>query len=342
MTPRAFAVLATVAAVSLLAAVAIYSARVPWTAPAGNAAPLIADFGALAPKVARIEILGGGKTLTLEKAGEGWQVASQGGYPASPEKIRGLILALSEARLVEPKTRNPDRLGLLDVDEPTAKHSNARLIKLEDQGGTVLAEVIAGKPRAGQAGAAPGSSSAGTYVRKPGDPQSWLASATISGSASLRDWVEPRVFETDTERVTRLTVEVAGNPPYEIKRNDDKTHTLADIPAGKKIKYVNMVDNIIEAASFMEFDGIRKATGAQGGDAGTVSFETDNGLKITIKVRRENDKTWATVEAAGDGGAKEAADAITRRAKGWEFEISPNKVSTMLKKKDDLLEDAAS
>jgi hypothetical protein len=61
-----------------------------------------------------------------------------------------------------------------------------------------------------------------------------------------------------------------------------------------------------------------------------------------IKVRRENDKTWATVVASGEGGAKDAAAAITKRAAGWEFEISPSKASTMLKKKDELLEDAAS
>jgi hypothetical protein len=346
MAPKQFAVLATAAAISLIAAVAIYSARVPWTAPSGATAPLVADFGDVAPKIARIEITAGGTTLALAKPGETWEIASQGGYPASTEKIRALMLSLAEARLLEPKTRNPDRWGLLDVEDPAANNSKARLIKLEDKDGAVLAEVIAGKQRPAQMGAAPGApgagTSAGTYVRRPGDPQSWLASASIAGSANLRDWVEPRVFETDTQRVTRLNVEVAGNPAYEIKRNDDKSHTLADIPAGKKVKFVNDIDNILEAASFMEFDSIRKPTGAQGGDAGTVSFETDNGLKVTIKVRRENDKAWATVEATGEGGAKDAADAIAKRAKGWEFEISPNKVSTMLKKRDDLLEDAAS
>jgi len=342
MTPKEFATLATAAAISALAAVAVYSARIPWTAPSGKAAPLMADFDTVAPKVARIEIESGGATLALAKSGDAWQIASQGGYPASPEKVRALLIALGEARLDEPKTRNPDRWGLLDVDDPAAKNSKARLIKLEDGSGAVLSEIIAGKQRPGQPGATPGAATGGTYVRKPGDQQSWLASTTIVGGANLHDWAEQRVFETDTEKIKSLTVAVAGEAPYDIKRNDDKSHVLADIPAGKKIKYVNLIDNILEAASFLELEGVRKATGTEGGDAGTVSFETDSGLKIAIKIRRDNDKTWATVTASGDSGSKDAADAITKRTAGWEFEVSPNKVSTMLKKKDDLLEDAAS
>jgi hypothetical protein len=342
MTPRQFAALAAAAALSLAAAVAVYVAHVPWTVAGGESAPLFSGFGDVAPKVARVDITQGGKTLTIDKAGDAWQIASQGGYPASAEKIRALLVALADARLVEPKTRNPDRLGLLEVDDPATKNSNTRLIKLEDAGGAVLAEVLAGKSRPGQVGAAPGASTAGTYVRKPGDPQSWLASTSIAGGASLRDWVEPRVFETQTEKVSSLEVEVQGEPAYAVKKEADGTHTLADIPAGKKIKYVNVVENMVEAASFLEFESVRKATGAQGGEAGTVTLVTDNGLKIVMKIRRENGKTWATVAATGDGPAKDTAAAIAKRADGWEFEITPNKVDTMLKKKDDMIENAAS
>ncbi len=341
MKPTHFAALATAAGLSLIAAIAVYSARAPWTVSATGTEKLMPGLQSDAGKVARVVVTQGGKTTTIEKSGDQWLVKNQGGYPASPGKVRALLTALSDAKLLEPKTRETGRYSMLEVDDPSGKNSNARLIKLEDSDGTAIAEIIAGKPRLHGGTTAAGGTS-GTYVRKPGEEQSWLASTNISGGAALKDWVNPRIFETQTEKVSEVTVEVQGEPPYVIKRGADGTHQLNPIPAGKKIKYVNMVDNVIEAASFLDFDGVRKQTGSEDGKAGSVTFKTDDGLTITLKVRREKDGTWATVDATGEGDAKKTAEDISARAKGWEFEIMPSKADTMLKKQADLLEDAAS
>jgi len=340
MTPKQFAALATVAALSLIVAVAVYSARVPWTGDTAGAGKLFPGLASQANGIDRIGIEQGGKSLALERTGDRWLVKSQDGYPASPEKIRALLLALTDATLIEPKTRITGRYALLDVDDPAQKTSNARLIRLEDRSGNILAEIIAGKPRTG-ADPTTGHGGGGTYVRRPGDEQSWLASTTIAGGAALKDWVNQRVFETQTEKIKELTVEVKGEPPYKVKRAADGSHALENIPDGKKIKYVNMVDNIIEAASFLDFERVRKAVSTQEGAAGTVSFETDGGLKIALNVRRDKDGTWITVEPSGEGDAKKAADDIRARTDGWEFEVLPSKADTMLKKQADLLEDIA-
>jgi hypothetical protein len=340
MTPKSFAVLAATAALSLLAAIVVYGARGNWTADARGGGKLFPGLAADAGKIARVAITQGGSTLTIEKAGDRWLMTSQDGYPAATDKVRQLLAALAEANLTEPKTQRPDRFSLLEVDDPAAKLSSARLIRIEDADGRPLAEVIAGKRRLGPDAGTHGGE--GTYVRRPGESQSWLASTAITGGASLRDWAAPRVFETDGAKVARLTVEVGGEPPYEIRRGADNTHELESIPAGKKIKYVNMIDNIVEAAAFLDLERVRKASAATGGEAGTVTFETDDGLKIVFKVRRDQDAAWATIDASGEGDARKLAEEIQGRAKGWEFEIMPSKVDTMLKKRDDLLEDAPS
>jgi hypothetical protein len=341
MTPKRFAILAAAAALSLLAAIVVYGARGNWTAVTENAGKLFPSLRADADKIARATIVQGDKTLVLEKSGDQWLMRSHDGYPAASDKVHALLVALAEANLLEPKTQRPDRFALLEVDEPTAKASNARLIKLEDASGASLAEVIAGKRRLGNASAA-AAAGEGTYVRRPGENQSWLASTTIAGGASLRDWAAQRVFETDGAKVSSLTVNIAGEQPYEIKRSADGAHELAAVPAGKKIKYVNMIDNIVEAAAFLDLEKVRKASGATGGEAGSVSFQTVDGLNITFKVRRDKDGAWATIDATGEGDARKMADEIQTRAKGWEFEVMPSKVDTMLKKQADLLEDAAS
>lgn len=339
MTPRTFATLAAVAAVSLATALVVHAVRSPWTTEAASSGKLFPRLGADIGKLARIAITQGGTTLTLEKSGDAWQVASQDGYPADLGKIRALVHALDEAVLLEPKTKVAARYAHLEVDDPASKTSNARLFKLEAADGTVLAEVIAGKQRPGSAVTPGASGGAGTYVRRPGDEQSWLASGTIAGGATLKDWANPRVFETETEKIANLTVEVAGEPAYTIKRSAGSGHELDAIPAGKKIKYVNLVDNIVEAASFLDFERVRKASGSNDGKAGTVTFTTDGKLKIVLDVRREPDGVWVTVDASGDGDAKTAADDIRSRAEGWEFEITPSKADTMLKTEAELLED---
>jgi hypothetical protein len=340
MTPKQFAVLAATAAVSLLAAIVVYGARGTWTAETANAGRLFPSLKVDAGKIARVEIIQGDKTLTVEKSGDQWLLKSRDGYPAAADKVRALLVALIEADLLEPKTQRPDRFAVLEVDDPTAKTSNARLFKLEDASGAPLAEIIAGKRRLGQEGNP--AAGEGTYVRRPGENQSWLASTTITGGASLRDWAAARVFETEGAKVSRVTVEVQGEQPYEIKRTADGGHELEAIPAGKKIKYVNMIDNIVEAAAFLDLESVRKAVETPGGEAGSVSFQTDDGLKIVFKIRREKEGAWATIQATGEGAAKKIADEIEARAKGWEFAIMPSKVETMLKKRDDLLEDAPS
>ncbi len=341
MKPTHFAALATAAGLSLIAAIVIYSARAPWSASTAGTGKALPNLQSDAGKVARIVVTQGGKTTTVEKSGDQWLVKNQGGYPASADKVRALLTALSDAKLLEPKTRVTSRYAMLEVDDPAGKNSNARLIKLEDASGATVAEIIAGKPRVhGGAGGTGGAS--GTYVRKPGDEQSWLASTTISGGSALKDWANPRVFETQTEKISEVSVEVQGEQPYVIKRGADGAHQLDQIPPGKKIKYVNMVDNIIEAASFLDFEGVRKQTGGDDGKAGSITFKTDAGLTITLKVRRDKDGVWTTVEAAGEGEAKKTADDINVRANGWEFGIMPSKADTMLKKQADLLEDAAS
>jgi len=339
MTPKQFAALAAAASLSLIVAIAVHAARQPWAPSASGTTKLFPGLAADAGKVARVSVTQGADTLTLEKSGEGWLMKSQDGYPASTDKVRALIAALADARLLEPKTSLPARHAALAVDDPAGKLSSARLVRLEDASGTVLAEVIAGKLK--PASHAPGAGSE-TYIRRPGDDQSWLASSDIAGDAKLKSWAEPRIFETKTEAIGSLTVELPGQPAYVIKRGEDGAHTLADIPAGKRIKYVNMIDNIIEAASFLDLEKVRKASATPGGDAGTVSFETDAGLKIALKIRRDKDNTWATIDAKGEGEAKQMAADIAARADGWEFVILPSKADTMLKTRDDLLEDSAS
>jgi hypothetical protein len=46
----------------------------------------------------------------------------------------------------------------------------------------------------------------------------------------------------------------------------------------------------------------------------------------------------AAVTATGEGEAKKAADEITARTAGWEYQIGKSKADSLLKRRGDLLE----
>lgn len=332
MKPRQFIGLAIAALLSAAAAVAIYRASTPWQTTNVSGGKLAPGLAANADAVSRIEIAQGKSTLTLDRKDGRWLITSQDGFPATPEKVRALLVAISEGTLTEPKTRNKDRFDLLSLGDPKKDTATAREIKILDDKGTVLFEIIAGKTNP---------TTGGSYVRKPGSEETWLASTPIEGGPQLNDWTQQRLYEVPGDRVAKVSVNILGEAPLVVKREGGEPK-LQDIPAGKKLKFVNAVDNIVEAASFLDFTTVKKAATDTRYDAGTVDFETDNGLKVSLKLRRDGERAWAAVAVEGKGDTEKAASEIKARADGWEFEILPGKVTTMLKKRDELLEDAAS
>jgi hypothetical protein len=337
MKPQHFVMLALAAVISLAGAIAVYVSSTPWSVENHGGGALFPALKADVANVRQIEISQGPKSLVLERDGEAWRVKSRDGYPAASDNIRVLLSNLTDAVLAESKTRNPQRFALLELEDPKDANSNSRLIRLLDEKGGVVAEVILGKKRA----AGTGLGGTGTYVRKPGDDQTWLASTDISGGLELRDWTKARIVEMPADKITKVRIEIPGDAPYEIVRETGGQHKLAEIPAGKKIKYVNAVDNVVEATSYVEFQDVRKATEG-GGDVTTAYIETESGLKMTYKLRHEGDDVWwLTITPSGDGDAKKAAEELAQRTQGWEFRVV-RATADAIKRRDELLEDSSS
>lgn len=338
MKPRTFVALLGAAVLSLAVAVTAYVSSRPWT-PTGMIHGEAA-LPALSPaenRVAAIEIKQAGDTIKLALKNGKWVVASQQDYPANVEAVRKLLLNASEASLVERKTAKKDMLPILGLGDP--KTSSSRLVRFLDADGHAIGAIVVGNSKPD----AFGTNKNGTYVRKPDTNQSWLADRPIDASAKLGDWVKTRVVDIPTNSIKTASIEVAGQPAYTIDKDKDGSHKLAEMPAGKKLKYVNSVDEIIESASYVDFKGVRKADKSDTlPSAGKVSYETDKGLKIQLDVKSDGKQAWIIVTPSGTGEGKKQADELAALTTGWEFKIPVGKVSGLLKKQSDLLEDAGS
>ena len=277
--------------------------------------------------------------MTLARDKDAWTLADRGGYPAKTEAVRALVVKLVGAELVESKTRNKDRYGLLELEDPTAKDAKSRLLRLLDDKGGVIAETIVGKKRFDAFG---GSKSA-TYVRKPGDAQTWLSNADLDVSVAVKDWVQASVLDLPAAKIAKVTVEIPGEEPLVIARDaaDATKYALVGMPEGKKLKEGAGIDAIVRAAGNLELEDVRKpaAAAAPAGDASVAKIEADGGLAVTVRLRKEGEDTWVSLEATGaDGDAKKTADDITKRTQGWEYKIPAYKAQSILKRRADLFE----
>jgi hypothetical protein len=358
--PHQFIGLAVLTAVSVVAALGVYANANRWSAGKVEGAALAPDLARSINSVGAIAITQGDKSLTIERAGQGWNVRDRGGYPAKPEAARSLIVAFAQSQLAEPKTALVDKLGLLELEDPAVKDAKSHRVRVLDASGKPLTDVVVGKTRYDAFGSGKG----GMYVRRTAETQSWLATGDPKISANITDWVDTRVFATDTKTAVKVTIENPGEaalviekaPPAAKDPKDDakpadgppkppakvEKFRVANMPDGHKLKQGVAIDSIVDAFGSIDLIDVRKLDGVPAGDnVQVVKLETDGGLGVTFRLRKDGDSSWISVAAessATDEAVKLAADEINRKAKGWEYKIQNWKAEQIGKRKADLFE----
>jgi hypothetical protein len=231
MTPKSFVNLAAVAVVTAALALVAFAANNQWsTGPAGGA-KLIPSLADEIRSVTGLEVRQGDDVATLERASNGtWTLKSRGGYPVDIAKVRTLLVGLSQAELAEPKTSRPDRYAALELEDPAQKGAKSHLVRLLGADGKALSEVVLGKKRVEGYGT---DRTGGTYVRKPGDPQTWLANVELEAPVATKDWVKTSALSLDSAKIARVSIEIPGEPPLKIERQAAEAKGPAPIKDAK-------------------------------------------------------------------------------------------------------------
>lgn len=346
MTPKTFTTLALAAGASLLLAAFVHTRADQWDSGSAGGAKLLPSLQRDMGRMATIMLKQGSQSITLERKGDAWSLKDRGGYPVQGERVRALLLKLADAQLVERKTRNPERFGLLELEDIGADGAKSRFLAISDEKARPLAELIVGKRSAEQFGAGKG----GTYIRKPGDKDTWLVNAEIDVNPAVGQWVDTTIFEAQIAQVKRVEVTVPGETSNVVvereagKPANKDSYKLAGMAAGKKLKSDYTLEDLVNAFARVELEDVRKpVTPAADAPAPAVAvYEMENGGKITMRVRSEADQRWAIVEATGEGDAKAAIDKINGVASGWEFRLPAWKYDQIFKKGSDLVDDVKS
>jgi bifunctional DNA-binding transcriptional regulator/antitoxin component of YhaV-PrlF toxin-antitoxin module len=324
MSPRSVLVLALVTLLTSVAAVVMVLLEPQTGRVVVDGEPAFPALRANPDAVAEIEVRGGGNDIVLERTdGEAWVSRTRDGYPVEPGLTRAIVVALSDMQLVEAKTSDPARFARLEVEDPD-QDAASQLVTLRGEDGEVLAEVIVGKERNRLTGTEP----AGTYIRRPEEEQSWLATGRVALPEEPDVWLEREVVDLAAEEVVEVEVSPADGPAYILRRAEDTDGWVLAGPEGEQ-PLADDADPIelVGALAGLRHQGIARADELAWPEPGhRLRFTTDGGLRVSVRAADVDGGPWITIEAApalaeADPEALERAQAISGRTEGWAYAL---------------------
>lgn len=304
-----------------------------------RAGPNRRAFPGLADKVGRVASVAvrrAGLDLTFVRQGDAWLVQQNGGYPAARGKIRQIVLAVADMTLAEPMTRRPDLYSRLQVEDPGTGKGKSTLLTLKGKSGTMLARLIVGKRRYDRLGAGDD----GVYVRKPGDPQSWLARSSLDFSDTPANWLDRGIVDLPDSRVAKVSLTQPDGSTLVLDRAGPKAKfAVVGAPANAKYKDETALGEPAMALESLDLDDVRPAAKLPVPASGvtTASYTTFDGLRVDLKLFQHDNKNWIALAATGSGKTAPEATKIDERVSRWVYAIASYKAKMMQTRLADLL-----
>ena len=342
MTPRTLAALVVVGVVALGGGWYYGVATAPSEQTSVNAGKLMfPGLTAQLEKTQKIEIVHQGKPTTIERHGSTWGLVDRDLYPVQETKLRGMLTALTELRLVEPRTADPSQYSQLGVETPDSKDAtgSANLLRITDASGKPLAALIVGHRRVRTQGNVPEE----VYVRRPDEKQSWLAEGSLQVDADPQLWLDRDIMNLDHARIVDVTA-TRGDSTIDLTRDGSKLALKAPADHPKLDDY--KLEDVSRALELLTFQDVHKSDDKAGAPAGHAVFTTKDGMAITVTVfhppveaaaKPSADKEiWVRFAVAGNDKTKVEADRLESKVNGWTYQLGAWKENALVPTVDTL------
>jgi len=267
---------------------------------------------------------GAAAAVTVHQQDGRWTVAQRGDYPADVSKLRKLLLALSDAKIVEEKTSNPANFPLIGVDDPaTAGSTGAELSFTARDGNHAL---IVGK-----------SAGEGNFVRRAGENTTYSVEPAISFEAEPRFWIDSKLLDVAVADIQSIAMKPAGAPAYAIHRAAAAgSFELDGVPPGRKAAEAAALAPSSSTYSTLNADDVAQASDVDFSKASVATVTLFSGNVLTI--------TGATGPAGSAGGDKHFIQlqatkdpALSAKAAGRAYELSSYRFDAIFRPLEQLL-----
>jgi len=290
---------------------------------------------------------------------ESWGLAARGNYPVDVEKLRGLVLTLTQIQFIDSLTSNPDkyeRLGLGDQPE-TAK------VVLYDEDDSELAHLIIGKERKRTTDNSTGFQPAvGHFVRLKENATVFVASERINIDSTPANWLKRGLLDVGKEDIQQIHLDAGTTESYQLIRTGvDPFEFKGEKEAGYTVKSSGLngvtsalsglrLDDVLsnedprslEIAFDMHYRAILKNGLIYQVDSGSI--DDDRYVRVASSYSQTEDlglgdeRTSDSVKAQDMGSGRDQVEELNTRLQPWIFKIPNYKYTNLAMKRSGLLE----
>ena len=169
-------------------------------------------------------------------------------FPVSEQAMKDLVSALSQARVVEEKTANPNlysKLGVEGLDSADAQASLVRLSSPNKQWRLLIGNIA--------------SSGIGHFVRQPNQARSFLIDQTIELPLTRVDWLDNTINVVDMENIVTITWSQNRTNELTIRRNeqDDTQWVLEEMTASELPTYPEVFAAQVDKIQKLQFNDVK-------------------------------------------------------------------------------------
>lgn len=307
MTSRRLLILGIAAIVAIVAGV--------WLAGRQGSSGTSADTGALYPglkeqlnAVSAVHLYkaGDARVVELVRKDDAWKVGERDSYAADDSKVRKLLIAIADAKIAEQKTSDPQQYATLGVED--TKAAGATSLRIELVGPPKPVDLIIGKQAAG---------ARSNYVRRAGEPQSWLIDATIDTSATPDAWVRKDIIDVSADRMQSATVTAKEGKPYTAEKSAraDQNFAVTGLPKGKALSAPTAANSVAMALTALSLSDVKPAGAFQSTPpAAHATFKTFDGLVVDVDGWVQDQKHFVALHPSFDAAQAERFKVATAPA----------------------------
>jgi hypothetical protein len=244
---------------------------------------------------------------TLTRTANGWSIAEKNGFAADTGKLREFLLKLADAKVLEQKTSNKNKYAALGVEDVDGK--DAKGVEVELGGLAKPVKLIVGNSN--QHG--------GTFVRRAGEAESWLASGALTVDKKAENWMRKDLADIAATRVASVDITRPDGKSVRIAKaaEGDANFKLADVPKGREAGSDYAINGPASTLGGLKFDDAVPAKDAPPADKPVKArFAMFDGLVVDVTAWEKDGKDYAQLSASADDKVAGAhADAEAAKAK---------------------------
>lgn len=273
----------------------------PADARAGTAA--FPDLRTRVNDVARVTLVGAGERLELARSGEGWGLADKGGYPVDVDKVKALVVGLSELEVVEEKTSNPALFHKLDLQDPGGEEVPSKRVTLTDEGGAEIADIVIGRITPAR-----GSARSSLFVRDAGGGAALEVLGSVRVESSPTAWLDRTIAKIERKRVRSVRVTHPDGEVLSIQREspDVSDFEVLELPEGAELSWAGVAGGIAGALEYLNLEDVEPASpdAIDPASAVSASFTTFDGLVLDVRSAERDGQVLLSLAARFDPEAR--------------------------------------